>query len=57
MVRFSNELVAEAIQPFWAALQAGEFLTAAAAMVGTHRHRGLVWVRQAGGVRPRRGRD
>ena len=26
-VRFSNALVAEAIQPFWAALQAGEFLT------------------------------
>ena len=28
-VRFSNQLVAEAIQPFWAALQAGEFLSAA----------------------------
>jgi len=26
-VRFSNQLVAESIQPFWAALQAGEFLT------------------------------
>ena len=25
-VRFSNQLVAEAIQPFWAALQAGESL-------------------------------
>ena len=25
MVRFSNRLVTEAIQPFWAALQAGEF--------------------------------
>ncbi len=29
-VRFSNALVAEAIQPFWAALQAGEFFTDAA---------------------------
>ena len=57
MVRFSNQLVAEAIQPFWAALQAGEFLTDAAALAGTHRHRGLAWVREAGGVRPRRGRD
>ena len=57
MVRFSNQLVAEAIQPFWAALQAGEFLTDAAALAGSHRHRGLVWVREAGGVRPRRGRD
>jgi transposase, IS30 family len=57
MVRFSNQLVAEAIQPFWAALQAGEFLTEAAALAGTHRHRGLAWVREAGGVRPRRGRD
>ena len=56
-VRFSNALVAEAIQPFWAALQAGEFLTDASAVAGTHRHRGLAWLREAGGVRPRRGRD
>jgi IS30 family transposase len=56
-VRFSDALVAEAIQPFWAALQAGEFLTDASAVAGTHRHRGLAWLRGAGGVRPRRGRD
>jgi len=56
-VRFSNKLVAELIQPFWAALQAGEFLTDAAAVAQTHRHRGLAWLREAGGVRPRRGRD
>src|SRR6476620_5162711 len=55
--RFSNALVAEAIQPIWAALQAGEFLTDASAVAGTHRHRGLAWLREAGGVRPRRGRD
>jgi IS30 family transposase len=55
-VRFSNQLVAELYQPFWAALQAGEFLTDAAAMAGTHRWRGLKWLREAGGVRPRRGR-
>ena len=56
-IRFSNKLVAELFQPFWAALQAGEFLTDAAAVAQTHRHRGLAWLREAGGVRPRRGRD
>ena len=55
-VRFSNQLVAELYQPFWAALQAGEFLTDAAVVAGTHRWRGLKWLREAGGVRPRRGR-
>ena len=56
-VRFSNQLVAELYQPFWAALQAGEFLTDAAALASTHRWRGLKWLREAGGVRPRRGRN
>jgi len=56
-VRFSNKLVAELFQPFWAALQAGEFFTDAAVIAHTHRHRGLAWLREAGGVRPRRGRD
>src|ERR687894_3333497 len=56
-VRFSNQLVAELSQPFWAAWQAGEFMTDAAAAAGTHRHRGLAWLREAGGVRPRRGRN
>lgn len=56
-MRFSNQFVAELYQPFWAAWQAGEFLTDAAAVAGTHRHRGLAWLRQAGGVRPRRGRN
>ena len=55
--RFSNQLVAELYQPFWAAWQRGEFLTEAAAVAGTYRHRGLAWLRQAGGVRPRRGCD
>lgn len=56
-IRFSNLLVAELIQPFWAAWQAGEFMTDASAVAGTYRQRGLAWVRLAGGVRPRRGRD
>ena len=56
-LRFSNQLVAEMVQPFWAAVQRGEFLTDAAAVARTNRWRGLQWVREAGGVRPRRGRD
>jgi len=56
-VRFSSQMVPEVVQPFWAALQRGEFLTEAAAVAGTHRWRGLAWLREAGGVRPRRGRD
>jgi hypothetical protein len=35
--RFSNGLVAEAVQPFWAALQRGEFITDAATRGGTYR--------------------
>jgi hypothetical protein len=42
-VRFSNQLVAELYQPFWTAWQGGEFLTDAAAVAGTYRHRGLRW--------------
>jgi len=57
MMRFSQKLVAELFQPFWAAWQAGEFMTDAAAVAGTYRQRGLAWVRESGGVRPRRGRD
>ena len=56
-LRFSNQLVAELYQPFWSAWQAGDFLTDAAAVAGTYRHRGLAWLRQCGGVRPRRGRN
>src|SRR5665647_987247 len=47
-IRFSNQIVAELIQPFWAAWQAGEFMTDASAVAGTYRQRGLAWVRAAG---------
>jgi transposase, IS30 family len=47
----------EVVQPFWAALQAGEFITDAAARVGTYRKKGARWLAAAGGVRPRRGRN
>jgi len=57
MGRFSAWMDAEAFQPFWAALQRGEFITDAAAEVGTYRKQGTRWVAACGGVRPRRGRD
>ncbi len=50
-------MVSENVQVFWSELQRGEFITDAASAAGTHRHRGLAWLRQSGGVRPRRGRD
>jgi len=56
MARFSNAQVAEAVQPFWAALQAGEFIADAAVQAGTYRKQGTRWVAACGGARPRRGR-
>jgi hypothetical protein len=54
--RFSNQLVAELYQPFWASWQAGEFLTDAAAVAGTDGRRpGLAAPGRRGA--PRRGRD
>jgi transposase, IS30 family len=57
MVQFSVRMVAEVVQVFWAAIARGEFITGAAAEVGTYRVRGGRWLRAEGGVRPRRGRD
>ncbi|MGH2741601.1 MAG: IS30 family transposase [Thermoleophilaceae bacterium] len=57
MAVFTDVMVPERVQPFWAALQRGEFITDAAAEVGTYRKKGTRWVAAAGGVRPRRGRD
>jgi len=57
MVQFSERMVPEVVQVFWAAIQRGEFITDAAAEVGTYRVRGARWLRAEGGVRPRRGRD
>ena len=56
MARFTDRMVPEQVQPFWAALQRGEFINDAAAEVGTYRKKGTRWVAAAGGVRPRRGR-
>jgi IS30 family transposase len=57
MVQFSERMVPEVVQVFWAAIQRGEFITDAAAEVGTYRVRGARWLRAKSGVRPRRGRD
>ena len=51
MVRFTNEMVAEATQPFWAALQRGEFIADAAAEAGTYRKQGAAGSRPAVGSR------
>ena len=57
MAQFSDRMVPEVVQVFWAAMARGEFITAAAAEVGTYREKGMRWLRAEGGVRPRRGRD
>jgi len=57
MAVFTDRMVPERVQPFWAALQRGEFITDAAAEAGTYRKKGTRWVAACGGVRPRRGRD
>jgi hypothetical protein len=54
---FSDRTVPEVIQPFRPALQPGEFITDAAAVVGTYRKKGARWLAASGGVRPRRGRE
>jgi IS30 family transposase len=56
-VRFSEHMVAEVSQTFWAAMARGESITGAAAEAGTYREKGRRWLRESGGVRPRRGRD
>ena len=57
IIRFATHMISENVQVFWSEMQRGEFITDAAAAAGTHRHRGLAWLRHSGGVRPRRGRD
>jgi IS30 family transposase len=56
MVKFNDRMVTDVVQTFWAAMQRGEFITDAAAEVGTYRQKGRRWLRESGGVRPRRGR-
>ena len=57
MAGFTEIMINEKVQTFWAALQRGEFITDAAAEAGTYRKKGARWMAATGGVRPRRGRD
>ena len=57
MVKFNDRMVTDVVQTFWAAMQRGEFITGAAAEAGTYRGKGRRWLRECGGLRPRRGRD
>ena len=57
MVKFNDRMVTDVVQTFWAAMQRGGFITGAAAEAGTYRGKGRRWLRECGGVRPRRGRD
>ncbi len=57
MTRFSDWMIAENLQVFWAAMQRGEFITDAAEEAGTYRKKGAHLLVASGGVRPRRGRD
>ena len=57
MARFSNHMISENVQVFWAELQRGEFITDAAEAAGTYRKQGTRWVLANGGVCPRRGRN
>ena len=56
MVMFNTRMRPEVIQPFWAALQAGGFISTAAEGVGTYRVKGRRWILAESGIRPRRGR-
>src|SRR5918998_267280 len=56
MAWFVNAQVPEVVQPFWAALQRGEFIADAAVAVGTYRKQGTRWVAACGGGGPRRAR-
>ena len=56
-MRFTYRMVPEVYQVFWSGMADGEFITDAAAAAGSYRKQGARWLAEAGGVRPRRGRD
>jgi hypothetical protein len=47
MARFSDRMVPEMVQAFWAPISRGEFVTAAAAEAGTYREKGTSSGRRA----------
>ena len=52
MAAFNWRMRSEVVQPFWAALQAGEFITGAAEQVGSYREMGGRWIAAECGIRP-----
>ena len=56
MAQFSDRMVPEVVQVFWAAMARGQFIAAAAAEVGTYREKGMRSLGAEGRDRPRRGR-
>ncbi len=54
---YSIFIRSDVLQPFWQVLQDGGFITDAVAVIGTSRRTGRRVLVEAGGVRPRRGRD
>jgi len=48
---FTWRMVPQVVQPFWAALQRGEFITGASEGVGTYRKKGARWIVSAPVVR------
>jgi transposase, IS30 family len=51
MAPFSERMVTEVVQRFWAAMARGEFITDAAAEAGTYRVKGAGWLREAESLR------
>jgi hypothetical protein len=51
MARFSDRMVPEVVQVFWAAIARGEFVTAAAEEAGTYREKGTRWLSAENGIR------
>ena len=47
MAVFTESMINERFQAFWAALQRGEFITDAAAEAGTYRKKGASWMSRA----------
>ena len=57
MARYSIYVRPDLLQVFWAGMQAGDFITDAVVPINTSRRTGRRVLAEAGGVRPRRGRD
>lgn len=57
MARYSIYVRPDLLQPLWAGMQAGDFITDAVVPINTSRRTGRRVLAEAGGVRPRRGRD